>query len=106
MGLLGNGAPQLIAGWPVGHTGQTFLELQAQMYAYHNDLRTIHGQASPWWTWPFGLQPIWGYFDTFSDGSQAMMLTGNPVLLWMAVPGAAFGAWQAWRRRSQAWPSC
>ncbi len=96
-----SGSPQLFPGWPAGHTGQTFLDLQAQMYAYHNNLRTPHGMSSPWWAWPFGLRPIWGYYDTFSDGSQALiLLTGNPVLLWLSVPAVAYGAWQAWRRRS------
>jgi 4-amino-4-deoxy-L-arabinose transferase-like glycosyltransferase len=97
------GGPQLFAGWPPGHTGQTFLDLQSQMYHYHNDLRTPHAAGSPWWAWPFGLKPVWGYYDTYSDGSQAMMMiTANPVLLWLGVPAMGFGAWQAWRRRSMA----
>ena len=82
------GGPQLFAGWPPGHTGQTFLDLQAQMYAYHNDLRTPHGESSPWWAWPFGLRPIWGYYDTFSDGSQSLiLLVGNPILHVDGDPG-------------------
>lgn len=97
------GGPQLFPGWPPGHTGQTFLDLQSQMYHYHNDLRTPHAAGSPWWAWPLALKPVWGYFDTFSDGSQAMMLiTANPLLTWLGVPALAFGAWQAWRRRSMA----
>jgi hypothetical protein len=97
------GDPQLFTGWPPGHTGQTFLDLQSQMYHYHNDLRTPHAAGSPWWAWPFALKPVWGYFDTFSDGSQAMMLiTANPLLTWLGVPALGFGAWQAWRRRSMA----
>lgn len=97
------GGPQLFPGWPPGHTGQTFLDLQSQMYHYHNDLRTPHAAGSPWWAWPFALKPVWGYFDNFSDGSQAMMLiTANPILTWLGVPALAFGAWQAWRRRSMA----
>ncbi len=101
--LSASGGPQLFAGWPPGHVGQTFLDLQAQMYAYHNDLRTPHGESSPWWSWPFALRPIWGYYDTFSNGSQSLiLLTGNPVLMWLSVPAMAFGGWQAWRRRSAA----
>jgi dolichyl-phosphate-mannose--protein O-mannosyl transferase len=95
--------PQLFAGWPPGHTGPTFLDMQSQMYHYHNDLRTPHAASSPWWAWPFGLKPVWGYFDTFSNGTQALMLlTANPILLWMGVPAIGFGVWQAWRRRSVA----
>ncbi len=95
------GDPQLFPGWPVGHHGQTFLDLQSQMYHYHNDLRTPHAAGSPWWAWPFALKPVWGYFDTYSNGSQALMLiTANPFLVWLGVPALGFGIWQAWRRRS------
>jgi hypothetical protein len=31
-----------------------------------------------------------------------MLITANPVLVWLGVPAMAFGAWQAWRRRSMA----
>jgi 4-amino-4-deoxy-L-arabinose transferase-like glycosyltransferase len=96
-----NGDPQLFPGWPPGHTGQTFLDLQSVMYHYHNDLRIPHAAGSPWWAWPFALKPVWGYYDGFSDGTQALMLIiANPFLVWLGVPAVAFGGWQAWRRRS------
>ncbi len=97
------GGPQLFAGWPAGHTGQTLADLQAAMYAYHDEFRLPHGAASPWWTWPLALKPIWGYLETFLDGSQATVLgASNVVIVWLSVPAVAFGAWQAWRRRSGA----
>jgi hypothetical protein len=97
------GGPQLFAGWPPGHTGQTFLDLQAQMYQYHDEFRFPHGAGSPWWAWPFDLKPLWGYLETFADGTQATVLgAGNPFLFWMSVPAFGFAAWQAWRRRNWA----
>ena len=73
------------------------------MYRYHNELRNPNGGGAPWWSWPFDLKPIWGYFWTYGDGSQALtFMAGNPVLFWLSVPAVAFGAWQAWRRRSTA----
>src|SRR5438045_6766574 len=36
---LGN---QWFTGYPAGHTGQTFLDLQVSMYDYHNYLRATH----------------------------------------------------------------
>jgi 4-amino-4-deoxy-L-arabinose transferase-like glycosyltransferase len=97
------GGAQLYAGWPPGHTGQTFLDLQSAMYKYHNEWRFPHGASSPWWAWPFDLKPIWGYLESFLNGSQATVLgAGNPFLFWLAVPAAGFGMWQAWRRRSAA----
>jgi len=101
--LSAGGSPQLFSGWPPGHIGQTFADLQVQMYRYHNELRTPHGASSPWWAWPFDLKPIWGYWETFVDSTEATVLgAGNPILLWLSVPAVAFGAWQAWRRRSAA----
>jgi 4-amino-4-deoxy-L-arabinose transferase-like glycosyltransferase len=101
--LSATGGPQLFTGWPPGHTGQIFLDLQSQMYHYHNDLRTPHAASSPWWAWPLGLKPVWGHLNTNSDGSQVLMLlTANPLLLWLGIPAVVFGAWQAWRRRSTA----
>jgi hypothetical protein len=97
------GGPQLFAGWPPGHTGQTFLDLQAQMYRYHDEFRFPHGAGSPWWAWPLDLKPLWGYLETFADGTQATVLgAANPFLLWMSVPAIGVGAWQGWRRRSWA----
>jgi hypothetical protein len=97
------GDPQLLPGWPAGHAGQTFLDLQAQMYAYHDEFRYPHGSGSPWWAWPLGLKPVWGYLETFVDGTQATILgAGNPFLAWMSIPALAAGAWMAWRRRSWA----
>src|SRR4029077_12233039 len=62
-----------------------------------------HGAGSPWWAWPLDLKPLWGYLETFADGTQATVLgAGNPFLLWMSIPAIGIGAWQAWRRRSWA----
>ena len=33
---------QWYEGYPAGHTGQTFLQLQLSMYDYHNNLRATH----------------------------------------------------------------
>jgi hypothetical protein len=71
------------------------------MYRYHNELRFPHGASSPWWAWPLGLKPIWGYYEVFVDGTEALLMgDGNPVLLWMAMPAVAWGVWAAWKRRS------
>ena len=97
------GGPQLFPGWPAGNTGRTFLDLQAQMYAYHDQWRWPHGSGSPWWAWPLDLKPVWGYLETFVDATQATILgAGNPFLLWASIPAIGAGAWLAWRRRSWA----
>jgi hypothetical protein len=97
---LGN---QLVAGFPPGNTGQTFMDLQRSMYEYHDNLRATHAASSPWWAWPLDLKPVWfqqgGYA---SDNASSIYDTGNLVLFWLSIPAAAWSAWQAWRRRSLA----
>jgi hypothetical protein len=97
------GSPQLVAGWPAGHTGQTLLELTQQMYNYHNNLRDAHAASSPWWAWPLDLKPVWFYQGQFANGtSGAIYDGGNVVLWWLSLPAMAFAAFQAFRRRSNA----
>jgi hypothetical protein len=97
---LGN---QLVAGFPPGNTGQTFIDLQRSMYEYHDNLRATHAASSPWWAWPLNLKPVWfqqgGYAN---DTASSIYDTGNLVLFWLSIPAAAWAAWQAWRRRSLA----
>ena len=101
--LSAGGSPQLFAGWPPGHTGQTFWDLQAQMYRLHNEYRYGHGASSPWWAWPFDLKPVWAYLENMLGGSQAAVIeAGNPILFWLGIPAAAFGMWRAWSRREHA----
>jgi len=99
--LSAGGSPQLFAGWPPGHTGQTFWDLQVQMYNYHNEWRYGHAAASPWWAWPFDLKPVWAYLENMLNGQATVIEAGNPFLFWLTIPAAAFGMWQAWSRRSQ-----
>lgn len=97
---LGN---RLTETWPPGNTGQTLLDLTRSMYDYHNNLRATHAAASPWWAWPFDLKPVWFYQGGFASGTAAAIYdAGNIVLWWLSVPAMAFGAWQAYRRRSLA----
>ncbi len=94
---------QLWPGFPVGHTGQTLVELTEQMYRYHNTLTSAHPASSPWWAWPFDLKPVWFYQESFAGGTSASIYdAGNLVSWWVAVPALVFVAWQAFRRRSLA----
>ena len=87
--------------WPVGHTGQSLMDLTISMYNYHNDLRAVHAASSPWWAWPMDLKPVWFESDGYSPDLGAWIHDGgNPVLWWMAITGMAFICWQAFKRRS------
>jgi Gpi18-like mannosyltransferase/predicted membrane-bound dolichyl-phosphate-mannose-protein mannosyltransferase len=97
---LGN---QWFTGYPAGHTGQTFLDLQKSMYEYHNYLRATHPASSPWWAWPFDLKPVWFEQNDYAGGTTAVIYdTGNLVLFWLAIPAVLWTAFMAWKRRSLA----
>jgi Gpi18-like mannosyltransferase len=97
---LGN---QWFAGFPAGHNGQTFLDLQKSMYDYHEYLRASHPAQSPWWAWPLDLKPVWFEQTGYANGTTGVIYdTGNLVSFWLAIPGVAWACWQAWKRRSLA----
>jgi hypothetical protein len=73
------------------------------MFGYHFGLQAGHPSSSPWWSWPLDLKPVWFYGHDF-DGERIGVIYngGNPILFWAGVPAIAWGALQAWRRRSPA----
>ena len=94
---------QWFTGNPAGHTGQTLLDLQIQMYNYHNDLRASHPASSPWWAWPFDFKPVWFFQQGYANDTTGITYdAGNLVIFWLGVPVMAWAAWQAWARRSLA----
>ena len=98
---LGN---QLIAGWPVGNSGQTLTDLTASMYRYHDTLRVAHAASSPWWAWPFDLKPVWLFQSSFTAGGSAVTAAvydgGNVLSRILSIGGALWLGAEAWRRRS------
>jgi Gpi18-like mannosyltransferase len=95
---------QIVAGWPPGHDkGQTLVDLTSAMYNYHNNLPNPHPASSPWWAWTLDLKPVWFYEQGFAGSTSASIYdAGNLVAWWLGIPGMAFVAWQAFRRRSPA----
>ena len=94
---------QLWEGFPAGNTGQTLLDLTAQMYNYHSGLTSNHPASSPWWAWPFDLKPVWFYQDSFAGGTSAAVYdAGNLAVWWLGALALVFASVMAFRRRSLA----
>ncbi|HEX6139925.1 MAG TPA: phospholipid carrier-dependent glycosyltransferase [Candidatus Limnocylindria bacterium] len=78
-------------------------QLQFQMFGYHFGLQAGHASASPWWSWPLDLKPVWFYGHDMDNRTIAVVYNGgNPILFWAGVPAIAFCAVMAWKRRSPA----
>jgi C-terminal four TMM region of protein-O-mannosyltransferase len=84
--------------------GWSLDELQVQMFSYHFNLQAGHPAASPWWSWPLDLKPVWFYGSSTWDSNlvAAIYNGGNPVLFWAGVPAIVACGVLAWRRRSAA----
>ena len=83
--------------------GWSLDELQSQMFGYHFGLQAGHPAASPWWSWPLDLKPVWFYSHSYDDRLLAVIYNGgNPILFWAGIPAILWCALQAWRRRSLA----
>jgi predicted membrane-bound dolichyl-phosphate-mannose-protein mannosyltransferase len=83
--------------------GWSLDEMQSQMFGYHFGLQAGHPAASPWWSWPLDLKPVWFYSHSYDDRQMAVIYNGgNPILFWAGIPAIAWCAVQAWRRRSVA----
>ena len=83
--------------------GWSLDEMQSQMFGYHFGLQAGHPAASPWWSWPLDLKPVWFYSHGYDGRELAVIYTGgNPILFWAGIPAVVFCAVQAWRHRSLA----
>ncbi len=71
----------------LGHNLQTFWGLQEQMWWYHSRLKATHDYASPWWSWPFNLYPVWYFVDYGKNTIANIFASGNPIIFW-----SGFGA--------------
>lgn len=71
----------------MGFDWSNFRELQWQMWNYHTTLKACHYAASPWWSWPLMLRPVWYH----------LYIMGNPLSFWLYLP-AALGVSVLWVR--------
>ncbi|MEO8638682.1 MAG: phospholipid carrier-dependent glycosyltransferase, partial [Chloroflexota bacterium] len=83
--------------------GWSLDEMQSQMFGYHFGLQAGHPAASPWWSWPLDLKPVWFYSHSYDNRLMAVIYNGgNPILFWAGIPAVVWCGILAWRRRSLA----
>ena len=90
-------------GGPTAPYGWDLVELTKQMYWYHSGLTSPHPAASPWWSWPIVLKPVYWYFGQSDNANNAYIYdAGNLALFWGALVATAWCAIAAVRSRSVA----
>src|SRR5205814_785605 len=88
-------------GGPTAPYGWDLVELTKQMYLYHSGLTSPHPAASPWWSWPIVLKPVYWYFGQSDGGNNAYIYdAGNIALFWSALAATVWCAIAAVRARS------
>ena len=88
-------------GGPTAPYGWDLVELTKQMYWYHSGLTSPHPAASPWWSWPVVLKPVYWYFGQSDNGNNAYIYdAGNIALFWGALVATVWCAIAAIRARS------
>jgi dolichyl-phosphate-mannose--protein O-mannosyl transferase len=81
------------------------LRRQGEMWRALASVPAAHPYLSSWLDWPLIRRPIWYLFapDTSpsSDRIRAVMLLGNPLVLWAGAPAVllCLGGWLVGRRR-------
>ncbi len=63
------------------------LRLHRNMYHYHATLQATHPYASPWWSWPLLLRPMWYHYEVTGGRMAGVFAVGNPLVWWAVVPG-------------------
>ncbi len=85
-----------------GHSPQDFIELLKQEWWYHTHLQATHSYASPWWSWPLALYPVWFYVQYYEGGWMSNIFSaGNPVLFWVGSWAIVLSVWDFFKNRSK-----
>lgn len=84
-----------------GHTLNQFLQLINQQWWYHTHLKATHDYASPWWSWPFNLYPVWYFVDYPKDQIANIFAFGNPVVFWGGIAAILLTIRDYLKRRSE-----
>lgn len=85
----------------LGHSLDQFKQLQQQMWWYHTNLKATHNYASPWWSWPFNLYPVWYFVEYFGKNMANIFASGNPLMFWSGSIAIVFTVWDLIKKKSE-----
>lgn len=84
------------------YTWDQFIALQQQMYIYHTHLKATHDYASPWWSWPLNLYPVWYYVNYAPHNMLGnIFASGNPIVFLFGLIAIMVSIFDAWFNRSK-----
>lgn len=81
---------------------RTIWENQVLMLRYHliYVLGSEHPFASPWWSWPLIMRPLWQYQTIISSTvRQGMSSLGNPAVWWFGIFATGFAVYSLAKKR-------
>ncbi len=84
-----------------GHTLSQFVELLRQEWSYHTNLTSVHDYASPWWSWPLTLYPVWYFVDYQKDNIANIFASGNQVVFWLGSIAIIKTGWDYFKTRAE-----
>jgi dolichyl-phosphate-mannose--protein O-mannosyl transferase len=72
----------------LGGTWNSFVELQKQMWYYHNGLTSTHSYSSVPWQWLLNVRPVWMHVDYSTPGKLRNIYNiGNSLILIFGLVG-------------------
>lgn len=83
------------------YTWDQFVALQQQMFAYHTNLKATHDYASPWWSWPLNLYPVWYYVHYGPNNTLGnIFASGNPLVFLFGLIAVMVGLFETIFKKS------
>lgn len=80
-----------------GYNFSNFLELHKQIWWYQTNLKASHDYASPWWSWPLNLYPVWYYVEYQGEQIANIFASGNPIVFWSGSVAIILTGWEVIR---------
>ncbi len=74
----------------IKRTFEGFIRKQQHMFAYHSQLVAEHFFASPWYTWPVIVKPIWYSISRYGEMASSISAFGNPAVWLPMIPALVF----------------